>query len=94
MLPRGVAAAAAINAMVYMRAPPRAKAGPTPTPAWSRGARARAAGFKACERSDRGASAYRGGSGRLEVTRGATENALYDAFLAAGDRPARARRTT
>ena len=40
--------------------------------------------FKAGESSDRGANDWRGGDGPLGVTRGATENPLYDAFLESG----------
>ena len=40
--------------------------------------------FKAGETSDRGANDWRGGDGPLGVTKGATENPLYDAFLEAG----------
>ena len=40
--------------------------------------------FKAGETSDRGASDWRGGSGPLGVTRGATKNPLFDAFIEAG----------
>lgn len=87
-LPRGkvVGGSSSINAMVYMRGHPLDYDG------WADADASLAPWrfekvlpyFKACESSDRGASAYRGGAGRLEVTRGATPNALYDAFLAAG----------
>jgi choline dehydrogenase len=88
-LPRGkvVGGSSSINAMVYMRGHPLDYDGWADADASLEPWRFERVlpYFKACERSDRGASAYRGGSGRLEVTRGATENALYDAFLAAGD---------
>lgn len=40
--------------------------------------------FKKSERSDRGASDWRGEAGPLGVSRGRTPNVLYDAFVAAG----------
>ena len=89
-LPRGkvVGGSSSINAMVYMRGHPlittAGRRGPKP----SRGALRRFPYFKACERSDCGASAYRGDSGRLEVR--ATEKCCMTA--PAGDGPARGRR--
>jgi len=40
--------------------------------------------FRAGESSDRGVSAWRGGSGELGVTKGCYDNPLYDVFLEAG----------
>ena len=40
--------------------------------------------FKAGETSDRGPDDWRGGDGPLGVTRGSSDNPLYDAFLEAG----------
>ncbi|MGI9351908.1 MAG: choline dehydrogenase [Rhizobiaceae bacterium] len=47
--------------------------------------------FKAGEKSDRGASDWRGGSGPLGVTKGHYENPLYDAFLDAGEQAGQGR---
>jgi len=41
--------------------------------------------FKRCESSDRGESAWRGGSGPLGVTRGTLQNPLFDALYEAGE---------
>ncbi|MBX2824868.1 MAG: choline dehydrogenase [Gammaproteobacteria bacterium] len=41
--------------------------------------------FRSGETSDRGESTWRGGSGPLGVTQGRYENALYDAFIDAGE---------
>jgi len=86
-LPRGkvVGGSSSINAMVYMRGHPHdydAWADRHGLADWSFADCLPY--FKACETSDRGASAYRGGTGRLAVAKGATENPLFDAFLAAG----------
>ncbi|HCL93816.1 MAG TPA: choline dehydrogenase [Gammaproteobacteria bacterium] len=41
--------------------------------------------FKRCESSDRGANAWRGGSGPLGVTQGTLQNPLFDALHEAGE---------
>ena len=41
--------------------------------------------FKSTETSDCGASAYRGGEGRLQVTKGNMDNPLFEALMLAGD---------
>ncbi|MCE2520813.1 MAG: choline dehydrogenase [Alphaproteobacteria bacterium] len=87
VMPRGkvVGGSSSINSMVYMRGQPQDYdrwADELGLAEW------RYANclpyFKAGETSDRGASDWRGGSGPLGVTRGATENPLYDAFVEAG----------
>ena len=87
VMPRGkvVGGSSSINSMVYMRGQPQDYdrwADELGLIEW------RYASclpyFKAGETSDRGASDWRGGSGPLGVTRGATENPLFDAFIEAG----------
>lgn len=87
VMPRGkvVGGSSSINSMVYMRGQPQDYdrwADELGLTQW------RYADclpyFKAGETSDRGASDWRGGSGPLGVTRGATENPLFDAFIEAG----------
>ena len=87
VMPRGkvVGGSSSINSMVYMRGQPQDYdrwADELGLAEW------RYANclpyFKAGETSDRGASDWRGGSGPLGVTRGATENPLFDAFIQAG----------
>jgi len=85
-LPRGkvVGGSSAINAMVYMRGHPLDYDGwaAQGLPGW---AFAHCLPyFKRCETSDRGASEYRGGSGRLQVTQGNLSNPMYSALLEAG----------
>ena len=86
-MPRGkvVGGSSSINSMVYMRGQPQDYdrwADELGLTQW------RYANclpyFKAGETSDRGASDWRGGSGPLGVTRGATDNPLFDAFVEAG----------
>ncbi|MDE0240365.1 MAG: choline dehydrogenase [bacterium] len=87
VMPRGkvVGGSSSINSMVYMRGQPQDYdrwADELGLTEW------RYADclpyFKAGETSDRGASDWRGDSGPLGVTRGATENPLFDAFIQAG----------
>ena len=87
VMPRGkvVGGSSSINSMVYMRGQPQDYdrwADELGLTQW------RYANclpyFKAGETSDRGASDWRGGSGPLGVTRGATKNPLFDAFIDAG----------
>ena len=87
VMPRGkvVGGSSSINSMVYMRGQPQdydCWADELGLTQW------RYANclpyFKAGEASDRGASDWRGGSGPLGVTRGATKNPLFDAFIEAG----------
>lgn len=86
-LPRGkvIGGSSSINSMVYMRGHPKDYdywASNHQLPAWDY------AGclpyFKKCETSDRGADDWRGGEGRLGVTKGKLDNPLYDAFFEAG----------
>eukprot|EP00944_MAST-04C_sp_MAST-4C-sp1_P000749 g749.t1 len=86
-LPRGkvVGGSSAINACVYMRGHPKDYdnwAQQYNLSEWDYTQCLHY--FKRCESSDRGASEYRGGSGRLSVTKGCMENPLYDALLDAG----------
>ena len=86
-LPRGkvVGGSSAINAMVYMRGHPH------DYDRW-RDAHGLADWgfdsvlpyFRRCETSDRGADDFRGGHGRLAVTRANMNNPCYDALMAAG----------
>ena len=87
-MPRGkvVGGSSSINSMVYMRGHPHDYDG------WATNyglGNWRFADclpyFKASETSDRGGNVWRGDSGPLGVTRGRTENALYDAFFRAGE---------
>ena len=86
-MPRGkvVGGSSSINGMIYMRGQPQDYdrwADELGLEQW------RYANclpyFKSGETSDRGANDWRGGDGPLGVTKGATENPLYDAFLEAG----------
>lgn len=86
-MPRGkvVGGSSSINGMVYMRGQPQ------DYDRWADElglAQWRYANclpyFKAGETSDRGANDWRGGDGPLSVTKGASDNPLYDAFLKAG----------
>ena len=87
-LPRGkvVGGSSSINAMVYMRGHPldydgwAERDGLGDEWRWDRCLPY----FKRCESSDRGASEHRGGQGRLEVTKGAMDNPLYEALIEAG----------
>ena len=86
-LPRGkvVGGSSAINAMVYMRGHAmdydrwRDKHG---LEDW--GFEDVLPYFRKGETSDRGASEFRGGDGRLHVTQGTMQNPMYDALLQAG----------
>ena len=87
-LPRGkvIGGSSAINAMVYMRGIPQ------DYDRWSNEHNLSEwtyadclPYFKKCETSDRGSSDYRGGTGRLQVTKGNMQNPLYEAFLEAGE---------
>ncbi len=87
-LPRGkvIGGSSSINSMVYMRGHPMD---------YDRWADTFGLGdwrferclpyFKHCESSDRGESAWRGGSGLLGVTRGTLQNPLFDALYEAGE---------
>ena len=86
--PRGkvVGGSSSINSMVYMRGHPLDYdnwAGNYGLADWSYAHCLPY--FKAGETSDRGADAWRGGSGPLGVTKGSYDNPLYDAFLDAGE---------
>jgi len=92
--PRGkvVGGSSSINSMVYMRGHPLDYdrwAGELQLKDW------RYADclpyFKAGEKSDRGASEWRGGDGQLGVTKGSYDNPLYDAFLDAGEQAGQGR---
>ena len=87
VMPRGkvVGGSSSINSMVYMRGQPQDYdhwADELGLTQW-RYAHCLPY-FKAGEASDRGASDWRGASGPLGVTRGATDNPLFDAFIEAG----------
>lgn len=87
-LPRGrvVGGSSSINAMVYMRGHPRDYdrwASHYDLPAWR--FEHCLPYFRAGERSDRGASDWRGDSGPLGVTRGHMDNPLFDALWEAGE---------
>ena len=86
-LPRGkvVGGSSSINAMVYMRGHP------LDYDAWADDFGLEQwrfdhclPYFKQCENSDRGASDWRGDSGRLSVTQGTMDNPLFDALWQAG----------
>lgn len=86
-LPRGkvIGGSSSINSMVYMRGHPKDYdywASSHKLPAWDYAQCLPY--FKNCESSDRGADDWRGGEGRLGVTKGKLENPLYDAFFEAG----------
>ena len=87
-LPRGkvIGGSSSINSMVYMRGHPMDYdrwADTFGLPDW-RFERCLPY-FKRCESSDRGESAWRGGSGPLGVTRGTLRNPLFDALYEAGE---------
>lgn len=86
-IPRGrvVGGSSTINAMVYMRGHPHDFDG------WARDFDLPAWDYAHClpyfrkaERSDRGENPWRGGSGPLGVSRGTSDNPLYDVFVEAG----------
>lgn len=86
-IPRGrvVGGSSTINAMVYMRGHPHDFDG------WARDFDLPTWDYAHClpyfrkaERSDRGENAWRGGSGPLGVSRGTSDNPLYDVFVDAG----------
>ncbi len=86
-MPRGkvVGGSSSINSMVYMRGQPQDYDRWADELGLTRWRYADCLPyFKAGETSDRGASDWRGGSGPLGVTRGATDNPLFDAFIEAG----------
>ncbi|MBC6441493.1 MAG: choline dehydrogenase [Rhodospirillales bacterium] len=86
-MPRGrvVGGSSSINSMVYMRGQPQDYDRWADEPGLTEWRYANCLPyFKAGETSDRGASDWRGGDGPLGVTRGSTENPLYDTFLEAG----------
>jgi choline dehydrogenase len=86
-IPRGkvLGGSSSINSMVYMRGHPKDYDG------WARDFGLATWDYAHClpyfkrsERSDRGESQWRGGSGPLLVTGGILDNPLFDAFLEAG----------
>ncbi|MBA1204380.1 choline dehydrogenase [Pseudomonas capeferrum] len=86
-IPRGrvVGGSSTINAMVYMRGHPLDFDG------WARDFDLPSWDYAHClpyfrkaERSDRGENLWRGGSGPLGVSRGTSDNPLYDVFVEAG----------
>lgn len=86
-IPRGrvVGGSSTINAMVYMRGHPQDFNG------WARDFNLPTWDYAHClpyfrkaERSDRGESRWRGGSGPLGVSKGTSDNPLYDVFVEAG----------
>lgn len=92
--PRGkvVGGSSSINSMVYMRGHP------LDYDNWSKDFNlpdwdyARCLPyFKACETSDRGEDQWRGGQGKLSVSKARLENVLFDAFLDAGDQAGQGR---
>ncbi len=87
-LPRGkvIGGSSSINSMVYMRGHPMDYdrwANDFGLPDWSY--ERCLPYFKRCESSDRGANAWRGGSGPLGVTQGTLQNPLFDALHEAGE---------
>ena len=86
-MPRGkvVGGSSSINAMVYMRGHPLDYDRWADEPGLEEWRYADCLPyFKAGETSDRGPDDWRGGDGPLGVTRGSSDNPLYDAFLEAG----------
>lgn len=88
MLPRGkvIGGSSSINSMVYMRGHPQDYdhwSNDFNLPSWSFDQCLPY--FKKCEKSDRGASDWRGDSGRLGVSRAKLKNPLFDAFIEAGE---------
>jgi choline dehydrogenase len=86
-LPRGkvLGGSSSINSMVYMRGHPQdydAWAENHHLPSWSFAHCLPY--FKACEKSERGASDWRGADGRLGVSKAKLQNPLFDAFMEAG----------
>ena len=87
ILPRGkvLGGSSSINAMVYMRGHPQDYDGWATNHGLANWSFDQCLPyFKLCESSDRGASDWRGGEGRLSVSRTKHDNPLYDAFLEAG----------
>jgi choline dehydrogenase len=87
-LPRGkvIGGSSSINSMVYMRGHPMDYDRWADTFGLAEWRFDRCLPyFKRCESSDRGESAWRGGSGPLGVTRGTLENPLFDALYEAGE---------
>jgi choline dehydrogenase len=87
-LPRGkvLGGSSSINSMVYMRGHPQDYdywAKNYNLPKWSFDQCLPY--FRKCESSDRGASQWRGDSGRLGVSRAKLDNPLFDAFIEAGN---------
>ncbi len=87
-LPRGkvVGGSSSINSMVYMRGHPHDYdrwSNRYDLPNWSYAHCLPY--FKQCENSDRGENDFRGGGGRLGVSRAKLANPLFDAFLCAGE---------
>lgn len=86
--PRGkvLGGSSSINAMVYMRGHPKDYDGWAADFGLTEWSYAHCLPyFKAAETSDRGGDDWRGDSGPLHVTKGRTENPLYDALLLAGE---------
>ena len=87
-LPRGkvIGGSSSINSMVYMRGHPMDYDRWADTFGLAEWRFDRCLPyFKRCESSDRGESAWRGGSGPLGVTRGTLQNPLFDALYEAGE---------
>jgi choline dehydrogenase len=87
ILPRGkvIGGSSSINSMVYMRGHPQDYdnwAKNHSLPKWTFDQCLPY--FKKCESSDRGASDWRGGDGRLGVSKAKLDNPLFDAFMEAG----------
>ncbi|UDF29017.1 UNVERIFIED_ORG: choline dehydrogenase [Roseateles sp. XES5] len=87
-VPRGkvLGGSSSINSMVYLRGHPSDYdrwAAEFGLPAWDYAHCLPY--FKKAERNQRGENAWHGGSGPLGVSRGASTNVLYDAFVASGE---------